>query len=266
VYIFYYSYKAIAACYYQSEGEGEGIGHTGHRHSWAQVWGLWYNVGGDMKQVVSLSGGKDSTAMLLMMLERGEPVDDIVFFDWGMEFPQMYEHLYKLEAYIDRPITRIYPEKPYEYYMFDHVKTKGKRIGQCGYGWPGNQGRWCTGIKRDVLNKHNGDSVNCIGYSYQERFSRAGYKNNHRYPLLEWGVAEIEALKFCRSHGFDWGGLYDLFRRVSCWCCPLVPKREAIALRDNFPELWARLEEWHERCPYPLPKGYTMGQLLRGDI
>ena len=27
--------------------------------------------------VVSLSGGKDSTAMLLMMLEKGMPVDDI---------------------------------------------------------------------------------------------------------------------------------------------------------------------------------------------
>ena len=29
--------------------------------------------------VVSLSGGKDSTAMLLMMLERGMQIDDILF-------------------------------------------------------------------------------------------------------------------------------------------------------------------------------------------
>lgn len=56
-----------------------------------------------MKQasnVVSLSGGKDSTAMLLMLLERGEPVADVVFFDTGWEFPEMYEHLEKLEAFI----------------------------------------------------------------------------------------------------------------------------------------------------------------------
>ena len=35
-----------------------------------------------MKQasnVVSLSGGKDSTAMLLMLLERGESVADVMF-------------------------------------------------------------------------------------------------------------------------------------------------------------------------------------------
>lgn len=30
--------------------------------------------------VISLSGGKDSTAMLLLMLERGEPVCDVIFF------------------------------------------------------------------------------------------------------------------------------------------------------------------------------------------
>ena len=46
-----------------------------------------------MKQasnVVSLSGGKDSTAMLLMLLERGEPVADVMFFDTGSEFLEMY--------------------------------------------------------------------------------------------------------------------------------------------------------------------------------
>ena len=64
---------------------------------------------------VALSGGKDSTAMLLLMLERGEQVDDIVFFDWGMEFPEMYEHLDNLEAYIGRPITRLYPRETWDY-------------------------------------------------------------------------------------------------------------------------------------------------------
>ena len=43
--------------------------------------------------VVSLSGGKDSTAMLLRMLEEGMRVDIILFCDTGLEFPAMYEHL-----------------------------------------------------------------------------------------------------------------------------------------------------------------------------
>ncbi len=62
--------------------------------------------------VVSLAGGKDSTAMLLMMLERGEPIADIVFFDGGWEFPQMHEHLEMLEQLIGQKITRLRPRLP----------------------------------------------------------------------------------------------------------------------------------------------------------
>ena len=47
----------------------------------------------DVLHVVSLSGGKDSTAMLLLMLERGWPIDAVLNADTGMEFPEMYEHL-----------------------------------------------------------------------------------------------------------------------------------------------------------------------------
>lgn len=32
-----------------------------------------------MKHVIQFSGGKDSTAMLLMMLEQGMTVDEIIF-------------------------------------------------------------------------------------------------------------------------------------------------------------------------------------------
>ena len=62
--------------------------------------------------VVSLSGGKDSTAMLLMMLERNEDIADIVFFDTGWEHPEMYDHLEKLENYTGRKFTRLAPRLP----------------------------------------------------------------------------------------------------------------------------------------------------------
>jgi len=213
-----------------------------------------------MKQIVSLSGGKDSTAMLLMMLERGEQIDGIVFFDWGMEFPQMYEHLDKLENYIQRPIIRLYPPHSFGYYMFEYPKQKGRTKGQRGYGWAQFRYiRWCTRIKLDVIHKLvNPEDIECIGYAYHERFSRAGnkhrWKSIPRYPLLEWGVVEQEALKYCYSKGFDWGGLYKIFKRVSCWCCPLKPERELKALKDNFPDLWQRLLDMDSRSPYPHPK------------
>lgn len=220
----------------------------------SKAWGQ-----GSLKQIVSLSGGKDSTAMLLMMLERGEQIDDIVFFDWGMEFPAMYEHLEKLEGYIKRAITRLSPPHSWDYYMFDILKTQGPNKGTRGYGWPAFKRRWCTGQKVDVLTAHQrkayGDNgyVQCVGYSYEERRRRPNWKDGYRHPLLEWGVTEIEALKYCYNCGFDFGGLYKLFRRVSCWCCPLQSKRELQALRDNFPDLWQRLLDMDARTPYPWP-------------
>lgn len=205
------------------------------------------------RQIVSLSGGKDSTAMLLMMLERGEPIDGIVFFDWGMEFPQMYEHLEKLESYIKMPITRVYPQGSFVYYLTEYERVKGKTKGQRGYGWAGFKLRWCTKIKYNAINKATKDSTHCIGYSYNERFTRPRYFNHHRYPLLEWGVTELEGLRYCYSKGFEWGGLYSMFNRLSCWCCPFKRLSELRKLRDNFPDLWQQLLELDRLSPYSWP-------------
>ena len=54
----------------------------------------------ELFHAVSLSGGKDSTAMLLLMIERGLPIDAVLTADTGMEFPEMYEHLQKLDDYL----------------------------------------------------------------------------------------------------------------------------------------------------------------------
>jgi len=51
---------------------------------------------------VSLSGGKDSTCMLLLMIEREMPIDMVLFADTGMEFPEMYEHLAQLDEHLFR--------------------------------------------------------------------------------------------------------------------------------------------------------------------
>lgn len=85
-----------------------------------------------MKHIVQFSGGKDSTAMLLMMLERGMPVDEIIFCDTGKEFPDMYKHIQKVEQYIGRPITRLKADKSFDYYFSDYEKVKGKNKGSKG--------------------------------------------------------------------------------------------------------------------------------------
>ena len=200
--------------------------------------------------VVSLSGGKDSTAMLLMMLEREMKVDRVIFVDTTKEFPQMYSHLDKLDLFIEPyglTIERV--SFDYDYWFCRHIKTRGKRKGEKGYGWPDFSNRWCTTMKRNAFIKNTyvdgRDVIEYHGIAYDEKHRAArnyGWRNI-RYPLIEWKVTEKDALEYCYSKGFDWGGLYEEFDRVSCWCCPLSRINELRTLFWNYPELWEQLKE-----------------------
>ena len=64
------------------------------------------------------------------------------------------------------------------------------------------------------------------------------YRNTKYYPLCFWAMAEAECLQYCYDRGFDWGGLYEDFNRVSCYCCPLKPLSELYTLWKKYPELW----------------------------
>ena len=49
---------------------------------------------------VSLSGGKDSSCLLLLMIEKGLPIDSVLYADTGMEFPEMEAHIAKLDDFL----------------------------------------------------------------------------------------------------------------------------------------------------------------------
>ena len=201
--------------------------------------------------VVSLSGGKDSTAMLLMMLEKNIPVHSAVFFDTGWEFPQMHEHIDKLESMVDVPIVRLKPDRPFEYWMYDHmVIGKNGDVTRKGCGWPSPIRRWCTRSKVRTIEKYirsiNG-AVSCVGFAADEIKRVKSNHINKRFPLIEWGITEEKALQYCYDKGFFWGGLYTHFDRVSCFCCPLQKLGDLRRLRKHYPDLWARMLDMDSR-------------------
>ncbi len=215
------------------------------------------------RQIVSFSGGKDSTAMLLMMIEKKMQIDEIVFCDTGKEFPAMIDHIEKVKKYINRDITVLKSGKSFDYYLGEHVKTKGKWIDIVGYGWPGPLKRWCTrALKIDVINKYfkGKQVIHYIGIAEDEP-DRLLDKEFTRYPLNEWGITEKQALQYCYQKGFDWGGLYEIFDRVSCWCCPLQPLRGLENLYNYFPELWAELIQMDKKSWRSFKEDYTVAQL-----
>lgn len=216
--------------------------------------------------IVSFSGGKDSTAMLLMMIEQNMKIDEIIFLDTGVEFPQMYNHIKKVEMFINRPITILKSDKSFEYYMFDHIKSRGKNKGQKGYSWSDFRNRWCTSrLKKDVikkyLKKYKGyNIIEYHGIAYDEP-KRIKDTPNIKYPLYENKITEKEALQYCYSKGFNWNGLYEKFDRLSCWCCPLKSIKELKILYNDFPELWKKLKQWDNNTYRKFRSDYSVQEL-----
>ena len=83
-----------------------------------------------MLHIAFLSGGRDSTAMTLIMLEKGMKLDHIIFSDTGLEHKEMYEYLDKLDSFFKRKygisITRLYPAKNFDEYIWEKRK-KGEQ-------------------------------------------------------------------------------------------------------------------------------------------
>ena len=44
-----------------------------------------------MRHIASVSFGKDSLAMLLLLLEKEMPLDEVIFYNSGMEFQAIYD-------------------------------------------------------------------------------------------------------------------------------------------------------------------------------
>lgn len=224
------------------------------------------------KYIVSLSGGKDSTAMLLRLIEEDRPVDLILFCDTGLEFPQMYEHLDKLENYIGRPIIRLKAEHSFEYYFYEYrPKRRNRELEKySGISWAGPRNRWCTSIlKIRIIDSYlkelekQYELVHYIGIAADEK-KRIRDK---LYPLAEWHMTEKDCLEYCYARGFDWGGLYKIFKRVSCWCCPLQSLEELRKLRLYFPDLWKQLEYMDEHTWRTFRSDYSVKQLnIRFDF
>ena len=201
--------------------------------------------------------------MLLLMLEAGMPIDCVLTADTGMEFPEMYHHWDKLDQVLYRErgihLTILHHPKGFEWLMFDQPKEKLEtlenraKLGVTPYGngWPGIKVRWCTGqLKTHLIDKEvnrlkkEKNALHYVGIAADEQ----DRIKDEIYPLDVWDITEAEALQICYDRGFYWDGLYELYRRCSCWCCPFQRIGELRTLRHHHPELWAKLRDLDERA------------------
>ena len=207
-----------------------------------------------MRYILSFSGGKDSTYLLLELIRRNYPLDEVVFFDTGWEYDVMYDHVDQCRRLCeDNAIlfTALHPDRDFDYLMFEHHIAGGKK----GYSWCGGPCRWGTRIKINTINRFLRQAGDCIVYvgiaaDELERLDRER-TDFKRFPLVDWGITEAECLQGCYDAGFDWGGMYEHLDRLSCKFCSNKNLKELRNIRVYYPKVWSELKEYQLRTDRP---------------
>lgn len=210
----------------------------------------------------SISFGKDSLAMSLMLIEKGYPLDEAVFYNTGMEFRAIYDTRDKMLPVLQAngiKYTELHPETPFLYSMLERpVKKRGTDIiHKYGYSWCGGTCRWGTSEKLRALRKYIGpESFFYVGLAADEekRFDKERHPNRI-LPLADWGITEADALAYCYDRGFDWReegiALYSILDRVSCWNCGNKNLKELYNMYRYLPGYWEKLKELQSKTSRP---------------
>lgn len=81
----------------------------------------------ERKHIYSVSFGKDSVAMLLLGIDKGLPIDEVVFFNIGVEFDAIYsvrDMILPILAERGIKYTELEIDKPFYWYMFEKPVCK----------------------------------------------------------------------------------------------------------------------------------------------
>lgn len=216
-----------------------------------------------MKFIASVSFGKDSLAMLILLMKFGLPLDEVVFFDTGMEFDEVYEVRDGiLPALKTRGITytELKPKRPFIETMlnYPHLSRSGEM--KSGYGWCGGLCRWGTTEKLRAIEEYCKGSIQYVGIAKDEtaRLDRLRRYPNKRAPLATFGYTEKDALELCYRVGYRWGGLYEYLDRVSCWCCRNKNLKELANIKKHLPKYFDRLVALEKEIGEPMKKPKTL--------
>lgn len=202
--------------------------------------------------VLSLSGGKDSTALALWIKDNLPDVHkkiEYVFFDTEKELEETYEYLNKIESFIGKKIIRLKPD-----YSFDDL------LSIYGNYLPSGQARWCTlEMKVKVFKKYISDKIKKEGkgkvYLYigiRADENREGFKAGEDdyiipvYPFKEYGIELKDVKNILEKSGIGFPKYYEWRSRSGCFFCFFQQKLEWLGLYGKHPDLFEKAAEYEK--------------------
>lgn len=208
---------------------------------------------------INVSGGKDSTALILWTLDEKLPNCRYVYADTGYEHPAVYEYLDYLEEKLDVKIERVGSEG------FLNLCLRKRRF-------PSAKARFCTeelkikplAMYMDEQEEHDADDPHSVwvGIRREESPARAQlpetiyspYKYPPRktsfqlrhHPLLDWYAQDVFDIH--KRFGINPNPLYKMgMHRVGCFPCIMTRHAELRTIFKRFPEIIDTLEGYEKQ-------------------
>lgn len=192
---------------------------------------------------VSYSGGKDSLATLLLVL-NGLGKVPILFADTGLEFPETCENVERVADRYGLKVVRASGEAAF----WERFSREGP---------PAVDARWCCRVCKlnpvsETIHREWGRCISFIGQRKYESFrrmqSRRVWQNPHvrnqvsAAPIQHWTALHVWLYLF--REGAPYNVLYENgLDRIGCFMCPSSDIAVLRMIQSRYPALW---EDWSE--------------------
>lgn len=216
------------------------------------------------RHIVPVSGGKDSSALAVYLRQRNPEVKfEYVFSDTGVELPETYDYLARLENVLGIEIARVsamdlfdVPEKPgrtaFDIALYEHF---------AGF-LPSPRARWCTRMMKIApFERFVGTdrAYSYIGIRADE--NRAGYLGTGTagakpvviserpnitpvYPYRDDAIGLDEVGRILDSAGLGLPDYYEWRSRSGCYFCFYQQIGEWQGLKERHPELYEKAKAY----------------------
>lgn len=206
--------------------------------------------------IVSWSGGKDSTASIIWAHENNIPIDLIIFSEVMFthnisgELPETLEFIYNLKERFEKwgyPVKILKSSSTF-LDIFMHKPTKGKRKGKnIHIGFPMvNHCRINGECKLKPINSFlqtlSQDITQYIGVCADEPKRIKRLKPGQRSLLVENNISQKDSYNICQKYNML-APYYKISKRGGCWFCPNSTTAQLKYLYENYDHLFNYLCE-----------------------
>jgi 3'-phosphoadenosine 5'-phosphosulfate sulfotransferase (PAPS reductase)/FAD synthetase len=245
------------------------------------------------RHIVPLSGGKDSTALAIFMLQEYPHLPlEFLFTDTGAELPETYEYFKKFETIFGVKVTRM---TALELPRFKAREKDGRRVpfdyilDEVYSGFlPNPQARWCTrALKIQPFEHFVGDdqTYSYIGIRGDEyRVGYGGVGKNHSsafsperrakpvtmsgkpnirpvYPFKDRGFGLEDIKRILDESGLGLPAYYEWRSRSGCFFCFYQQIGEWQGLKERHPHLFEKAKTY-ERVEGDVAYTWSEGRSL----